>query len=526
MSFTGLSRHPLLALVSRVLCASVIAAGLGTVPAPAQAWDVASTHLQLSESAILASSAHRVWMDASGMRIGLFSRLRLRPESLNAMQLFELDQAISKSPDRAQARPRGGEPQCPPKSQEASAQECARRRAWSQDALAWLRLGVLTAARSPHLLANHIALPLPGLPTTTPQWFLRAQQRHNHAPLAGRLAGENAVRRNGPSALFSASRGWSLRDLSATMAASALAPSPLLREEALAQSLILWGIALHAVQDQSVPAHARGELEGIFEQLSRHRHDQGSWLAEWTKRQRSRADIEKIAKKAEMPALLAMIQSWPEALSRQAAQPSIPRWVSRHFISPALFPQPRKLDIILDPQQAANELLAGVALHLRSAERDGLVLDPWPARAGYLRTASGRILAAYQRDNNGAVRLHEDQAVLAENAQQLLGLASASSQLLLNRAWQAPPEGVSDPTQSKLWREGWTSPRVVMLKESPKGAREVVEQWQDTLPNDAALQSARAKASVAGHLPIFVVYEGSGRHLPRLLHWRLPTKRS
>lgn len=521
MSFTGLSR-PLHPALRRILCASAIAVGMVVAPEPLRAWDVASTHLQLSESAILDSSAHRMWMDASGMRIGLFSRLRLRPESLNAMQLFELDQAISRSPDRAQARPRGGEPQCPPKSEKASAQACARRRAWSQDALAWLRLGVLTAARSPHLLAEHIALPLPGLPTTTPQWFLRTQQRHNHAPLAGRLAGQGAIRRNGPSALFASSRGWSLRNLSASMAASALAPTPLNREEALAQSMILWGIALHAVQDQTLPANARGELEGFFEQLSPHRLDQGSWLAEWSKRQRSRADIEKITKNAEMPALLAEIQSWPEALSRQAARPSIPRWVSHHFISPALFPQPRTLDLTLDPQQAANELLAGVELHLRSAERDGLMLDPWPARAGYLRTASGRVLAAYQRDSKGALRLFEDEAVLAENAEQLLGLAAASSVFLLNRAWQAPPEGVSDPTQSKRWRQGWTSPRVVMLQENPKGMREIVEQWQDTLPSDSAIQQARVKASAEGHLPIFVVYEGSGRHLPRLLHWRLP----
>lgn len=159
---------------------------------------------------------------------------------------------------------------------------------------------------------------------------------------------------------------------------------------------------------------------------------------------------------------------------------------------------------------------------MRAAERDGLVLLDWPAPAGYLTTASNRILASYTRGGDGMVTLAEDPAVFAENGAQLLSLAMAASLHLLNRAFSLPPQGVSDPTQNRDWREQWSKPRVLMLREDANGQRKVIQRWNDSLPNDQALLEAQRKASAPEALPIFVVYEGDAKRLPRLLQWRLP----
>lgn len=512
----------------RLLSARRILGALGATlmaaaPAPAHAWDVGTTHLQLSEAALLASSAHRSLMDSSGMRLGLFSRFAVNPDDLNPVERWELEQAILKSPDRAMARPRGGEPLCPPDDKRADNAKCLKRRPWSQDALAWLRLGVLTAARAPHLLAQHMAQPLPGKDNERPSWFRNAQRRYNEAPLAASLTQDDLVRHAGPMDLLRQDHGWSLRELGSTMAASAIAPSPKHRELATAKSMVLWGIALHLLQNQTLPAYARGELAGTFEALSKRPHDRGSALAQWTRGHKDRSQIDELTRSATLPELLSGMQDWSSALSRQSDQPSLPRWVAKHFISPEVFPAPVKLDWDLDPQRAANELLAKQTLALRSAEREGLVLQGWPAATGYLCTASGRMLAAYQRNDQGEVSLREDPAVMAENAAQLLSLAMAASKHLLNRAYALPPEGVSDPTQSPRWRTGWSAPRVVMLQEDAEGQRRVVARWTHKLPDNAQIAAEQRKASAAQGQPLFVVYEGDSRKLPRLLTWRLPS---
>lgn len=493
------------------------------MPRPAQAWEVSTTHLDLSEAALLSSNAHRAWMDASGMRLGLFSSLSLDPAFLGPKQRWDLEQTLQTLPSRAMARPRGGEPLCAPDEVDKPKAQCLEHRPWSQDALAWLRLGVIAAAYEPHQLLDHMALPLPDEPRELPRWLRKVQQRHNGAPITSTLAGPPAPRENGPMKVLARRIGWTLRDLSATMAASALAPTPQGREQALVQTMILWGMALHLVQDQTLPAIARGELAGMFEPLSKHPQDRGSALSHWVGTRMHRNEIDALAKNSALPEILGTPQTWSSVLSRQSKTPSLPRWVAHHFLSPAVFPTGMTVDWDADPKQAANELFSGTSLHLRSAEREGLVLQGWPAPAGYLATASNRILASYARNENGTLELFEDPAVFAENAAQLLSVAMATSIYLLNRAFELPPEGVSDPSQSKLWRENWETPRALMLQESPDGLRRVVQRWNDTLPSDARIAEAQARASQNGALPVFVVYEGKGSRLPRMLHWRLPS---
>lgn len=503
------------ALIGLTLYSSILAR-----PHAAKAWDVGTTHLDLSETAMLSSSAHRAWMDATGMRTGLFSQLSVPLDKLSPIERWELAQAIQKSPDRAMARPTGGEPLCRPDETDKPKAKCLEHRPWVQDALGWMRLGVLVAARDPHLLLEHMALPMPGQDTELPGWFRNAQRRHNHAPLPSSLANAAPTRSNGPKTRLHQRHGWSLRNLSAEMITSAIGAQPQTRELAMAKSMVLWGVALHLLQDQSLPANARGELLGLFEPLGNRFDDRGSALSQWVRDHKHRSDFDALATSAKLPDLLSDLQDWEAVLLRDAKSPSIPRWVARHFLSPAVFPKPIVVPWDLDPQQAANELLAGTDLHLRAAEREGLTLKGWPAAAGYLSTASGRVLAAYQRDDKGQVRLFEDSAVMAENAEQLLAVAMASSQLLLRRAFTLPPHGVSDPSQSKKWREGWNQPRVLMLQENAKGERKVIARWQ-SLPTDQDI-AAKQKAASTGGMPIFVVYEGQGQRLPKLLTWRLP----
>lgn len=509
-------------LGAAALALSMASAGLAT-PRPAQAWEVSTTHLDLSEAALLASSTHRAWMDASGMRLGLFSRLSLDPAFLGPKQRWDLEKAMETLPSRAMARPRGGEPLCPPDEKDKPKAQCLEHRPWSQDALAWMRLGVITAAYEPHQLLDHMALPLPDEPRELPRWFRKVQHRHNGAPIASTLAGPAPLRENGPMKLLSRRSGWSLRDLSATMAATALAPTPQGREQALVQSMILWGMAMHLVQDQTLPAMARGELAAMFEPLSKHPQDRGSALSHWVGTRMQRSEIDALAQEARLPEILGTPSTWSSLVSRQSKTPSLPRWVAHHFVSPAVFPPAMTVDWSADPKQAANELFSGTSLHLRSAEREGLTLQGWPAPAGYLATASNRILASYARNAEGQVELFEDPAVFAENAAQLLSVAMAASMSMLNRAFELPPKGVSDPGQSKLWREAWVAPRALMLQESPDGIRRVVARWNNSLPSNAKIAAAQAQASKDGALPIFVVYEGQGTLLPRLLHWRLPS---
>lgn len=509
---------------ARSLCLGSLFFGplLGVLaPTPAaQAWDVATTHIDLTEVAMLSSSAHRAWMDATGMRTGLFSRLSMPLDKLSPIERWELAQAIQQSPDRAMARPSGGEPLCRPDETDKPKAQCLEHRPWVQGALGWLRLGVLVAAREPYLMAQHMALPLPGQDTELPAWFRNAQRRHNNAPMPTSLASAAPVHVNGPKQRLHHKHGWSLRNLSAEMVTSAIGAAPQTRELAMAKSMVLWGIALHLLQDQTLPANARGELLGFFEPLSHRAADKGSALSQWAKNHRQRSDFDALATSATLPDLLAELGTWDAALLRDAKSTSLPRWVARHFLSPGAFPAPKRIPWDLDPQQAVNDLFAGQELHLRGAEREGLTLKGWPAAAGYLSTASGRVLAAYQRDAKGLVHLREDDSVMAENAQQLLALAMASSQLLLRRAFALPPEGVSDPSQSKKWREGWEQPKVLMLKENPQGERQVVARWP-SLPTDQDIVAKQKEAS-SGGMPIFVVYESQGRRLPKLLTWRLP----
>lgn len=499
-------------------CGAAMVSALAS--SPALAWDVATTHLDLSEAALLSSNAHRAWMDLTGMRTGLFSQLSVPLDLLSPIERWELDQAIQKSPGRAMARPTGGEPLCRPDEKDKARAQCLEHRPWVQGAMAWMRLGVIVAARSPHLLAGHMALPMPGEDTQQPAWFRSAQRRHNHAPLPMTITGAAPVLENGPKALLAKRHGWSLRNLSAQMVASVIASSPKARELAMAKSMVLWGVALHLLQNQTLPAIARGELAGLFEPLSRRPADKGSALAQWARAHKSRADFDALAKDANLPELLEDPQSWDAAFLRNAKVPSLVRWVARHFISPAVFPKQKRIAWDADPQQAVNELFAGQDLHLRAVEREGLTLKGWPAAAGYLTTASGRALAAYQRNEDGEVHLYEDEAVMAENAEQLLGLAMASSKQLLNRAFTLPPDGVSDPSQSKTWRKDWTQPQALMLREDAQGTRHIVARWQ-TLPSDTEIL-AQQKAASADGMPIFVVYEAQGRRLPKLLAWRLP----
>jgi hypothetical protein len=249
--------------------------------------------------------------------------------------------------------------------------------------------------------------------------LLRSRQfRHNGAPLAGYITGTSYAGA-GRSAI-----AW-LADASDPLAppqtfrhlelASTLA-DPHARDHHLAMALIGVGALLHVLQDMSVPAHARGDVSAFFTALSDAPADRGLPFAEIARLSFGRHDLP--GKQAAAVVTAARGAAAAAGLRAHflgdADYEGLAVFTGRRFFSERSLPAPQFLEPETAADEAAAQLLVGADLD--PGELQGAVLSPWPAERGYLKTATGRPLAAFDTDELGRVRPSSTRPCTASNS--------------------------------------------------------------------------------------------------------------
>ena len=435
--------------ISTRLLGGALALGLALgAAAPARAWDPTTTHVAITEAAARRSAVHLRWMAASELTRGLYSPLRVDPARLQPSERRLLSQALARASEASGARALGGPGACPGASAPASTQRyCVVGDAWQLPAIGWLELGVLAeltpAARGAHHFVDRLdPSALTWSDAELPGWLLRLRQaRHNGAPLASTI-NRTGFSGGGPSAI-----AW-LEDqvdllapprLHAHLERAYLAAEPEARQHHLAMALLCAGALLHVSQDLTVPAHARGDASAFFARLSGEAGDRGLPLQEFARRLYGRRDLPLVAD----PEAIAAARGRPlvgglrEHLLGGGEHEGAAIFAGRRFFSESSVPAPRFIDDDVAADAAAALLLADAALD--PVEADGARLAPWPAERGYLLSAQGRPLAAFDRDDDGRVRPFLDEVVYRDQAQALLPVAVDLSRSLLDLIWPGWP---------------------------------------------------------------------------------------
>ncbi|HEY0135525.1 MAG TPA: hypothetical protein VGB85_15680, partial [Nannocystis sp.] len=120
------------------------------------------------------------------------------------------------------------------------------------------------------------------------------------------------------------------------------------------------------------------------------------------------------------------------------------------------------------------QLLAGADLD--PTEIKGAVLGPWPAARGYVKTATGRPLAAFDTDDLGRVRTFIDEAVYREQFAQLVPRAVEASRSLIDWVWPSWPELLYDAAAGNLDLEiaaELQSPELLVFTQTAEGLRTI-----------------------------------------------------
>lgn len=432
------------------LAAWAIAACCAT-PVEAHAWDPSRTHVGITERAVAASPVHRQWMDASGGRQGWFTALRVDPDVLDPQTRRALVVAMRVAhPDVGAVAP-GGPGACPNQpAPSETLQRCVDGDSWETSALGWLRVGLALAATDRTRLLHHFVDPTDRVSAT---WTANGRSAATWRRIARRAGGSLAARvgRTGFAGSTQSASGWLQSDadpfgpaaLYAHQRAAALAPTAAERDRHRALAMVCAGVLLHVVQDLSLPAHARGDLAGTLVPLSDDRTDRGSPLGEYARLTFGRAmpiaiDINARASEVPAPASLRAL------LFGDAEREGLATFAGTRFLSDGSMPAPVQIDATLDPVAAAKQWLGTDGGGLSAVEREGAVLEPWPATSGYVRTTAGRALAAWTMDTNGVVRGYLDRRVLREQALRLLPAAVDATGDALSLVWPTWPTTAFD----------------------------------------------------------------------------------
>ncbi|MBL8943128.1 MAG: hypothetical protein JNK45_08285 [Myxococcales bacterium] len=425
--------------------AALACAVLG-ISTTAHAWDPSRTHVGLTERAVETSDVHRRWMEGTADQLGWFTPLRVDPNAIDPETRRLLTVAMRFGHADVGAAAAGGPGACPPQpAPTETLQRCVDGDRWETSALGWLRVGIaLEAADRTRLLHHFVDAEDPGAAT----WRATGRHRATWRRVERRAGGGLATRlgRGGFSGAATSALGWmtSAKDpfgpaaLFAHQRAASLAATPADRDRHLALALVAAGALLHVVQDLSVPANARGDLLGMMVPLSSSRGDRGSPLAEYARLTFGRAMPTPVALSGRTEEL-APPKSVREVLLGDGTREGLVTLAATHFLSDGRLPAPRVLDRTLDPAAAAAAWLGDDAAGLDPSERDGAVLQPWPAEAGYLRSKTGRALAAWSADDTGLVRAYLDRRVLREHALVLLPAAVQASVDTLELLWPQWP---------------------------------------------------------------------------------------
>jgi len=491
--------------------------GLALHPSPAAAWDPSSTHQGLLESGVVRSAVHLRWMDASELERGLFTALRVDPGLLEPDWLRLLELTMRAAHEDIGARPLGGPGTCPSADAPPETQRyCIDRNLWEHDALGWIRLGMVAEVTpSARHLHHFVDREDPESPTWTddelPASVLRRRARVNGQPLAG-----VATRTNFAGSSTSAV-AWldDTRDILAPaqtyrhLTLASLAPSQAERDHYLALALIGVGALVHVVQDLSVPAHARGDVSAFHAQLSPAVSDRGLPLQEFVRVEYGRRSIPGYAlpdPSDEPPSGVPLADSLVAHIIGGPDHRGLAELAGRHFLSESSVPAPAFLADTLSPSEAATKLL-GEDHHLDPREVDGAILSPWPAQRGYVLSATGRALAAFDTDEDGRIRPYLDEACYRDQALQLLPAAIDTTRSLFDLIWPAWPTMRVESAAVELDIPAWSSAELHVLVEDDQGERR--ELSRQPLEIGASNRVALAAGELAAGERIYLVLEAT-----------------
>lgn len=513
----------------RMVVALALATGLAW-PGAARAWDPSTTHLGMLERSALDSALHLRWMEASLLRRGLFTPLRLDPARLPEATLRTLRLAMRDAHAASGAQALGGPGACPGAgAPEATRARCVEGELWEMTALGWLELGVVVeTVPSERLLHHFVDRSDPAAARWTDDDLPRALLRSKHARAGGTLAARatgGAFEGSSRSALAwleDARDPWAPPALAEHLRRASLAATPSERDHHLALALLCTGALLHVVQDLSVPAHARGDVTAMFLPLSQAPGDRGLPLQELARDAYGRGGLPTPVALSPRPAEEAQ-RGTPRAPTLRGhvlghdAYPGLVQEAGRKFFSESSLPAPRRVAGGLDAQAAATVVLEGAVLD--AAEREGAVLEGWPAKRGYLVGGSGRPLAAYRVDEDDQVRLWLDRRVYRVQLQQLIPLGVDAGRSVLDLVYAAFPETTVDRDARSVTLvpgAAWKGATLQVLVEDGGGARQVLSEvalegeaahrvldvWPQALPDGARV--VLVLQNPAGVLPAVV----------------------
>jgi hypothetical protein len=463
-----------------------LALALALSPTSARAWDPSTTHSQMTRRAVGASAVHLHWMDGSDLRRGIFSAVRLDPAQLSEDMRRRVLVAMQHAHADSGAAGLGGPGACPGASAPVSTRaRCVEGDQWELSALGWIQLGMVAELDPRDRILHHFAdrqdpQAAKWTDRTLPRAVLRAEFRRSGGSLSESLTG-SAFSGTAPSALAwveDKQDPWAPRQALLRLRDASLAADPTARDHALAEGLLGIGALLHVVQDLSVPAHARGDITAFFSPLSGTAGDRGLPLQEFVRVEYGRTRL---------PTALAL---GPRATTRGVVLSRTLRghllgdedfgglipMAGHRFLSETSLPEPTGLPPDSTAQEAAAFLLADAALD--PVETEGAKLSPWPAAAGYLLSAEGRPLAAFEADTVGQVRLYLDRRVYRDQAGHLIPLGVEVSRSVLDLLLPAfaPTDRVSGSDVLALDLREWNyeRPGLQVLVEDALGQRRVV----------------------------------------------------
>ncbi len=429
----------------RRLTAAAVLVGTTLVGSPARAWDPSTTHVGMTQEAVLRSAMHVRWMDQSGLTRGVFTPIRLHPDDLDPEVRRALTVALRRVHEASGAAALGGPGACPgPSAPPQTQARCVDGDVWELTALGWLKLGVILETAPRTRLLHHFAN---GTDAAAPTWsdpelpaaVLRAKSRRSEGALA-RSANRSAFSGGATSAvawLADTDDRWAPPATVRHLQRASTETDARGRDRELALGLLGLGALLHVVQDQSVPAHARGDLTAFFAPLSPARGDRGLPLQEFVRVLHGRARLPRSLALLPRGATgaprtgIPLAPSLHEHLLGHGAYEGLTRFTARRFWSESSLPPPRAVSVDLDPEAAATAVLAGES-GLAAEEIAGARLAPWPSSAGYLVSSTGRGLAAFDTDPEGRVRLFLDRRVYRDQAAHLIPAGVDASASILD----------------------------------------------------------------------------------------------
>ncbi|MCA9663650.1 MAG: hypothetical protein KC486_35295 [Myxococcales bacterium] len=454
-------------------------------PRPAAAWDPAVTHLGMVDAALRRSAVHLRWMAGSELTRGLFTPLTVDPERLTPGERRFLNRALLNASDATGSRPLGGPGTCPgEEAPTVSRRYCVDGERWQMGASSWIELGVLAELSPSAREVHHFVDPKDPTALTwsdpeLPRWLLRLRlSRHNGAPLAGNINRTNFDGHGRTALAWLADDGDVLAPprLYAHLERAYLEADPAARQHHLAMALVCLGALLHVAQDLSVPAHARADVSAFFAPLSGTAGDRGLPLQEVAKGRYGRRDLplgtdaQAIGEARGKP--LAGSLAGHLIGEEGDAEAGIARFTAARFFSESTVPAAAFIDAELDAEAAAAALLKDAQLD--PVEKAGARLSPWPAERGYLLSAAGRPLAAFDTDDAGRVRPYIDSAVYNDQMRALLPRAVDTTRSLLDFVFPGWPAIDVDRGGERITFEvdkGILQPELLVVHQSAAGVR-------------------------------------------------------